>query len=155
MRRRVTVASALLGNPELILLDEPTSGLDPVQAQHLREVIGALRGRKTVLISSHNLLELETLCDHVVFVDHGRCVRAGPMTTITGADREVRVQLSPPFPHERGEWVELRLERDDPRSLEQATTTLLQKLIAEGALIREVRRGESLERKYLSETANP
>ncbi len=155
MRRRVTVASALLGDPELILLDEPTSGLDPVQAQHLRDVLGALRGRKTVLISSHNLLELETLCDHVVFVDHGRCVRAGPMTAITGADREVRIQLCPPFPEGRPEWVQLRLERDDPRSLEGATTALLQELIAEGALIREVRRGESLERKYLSETASP
>ncbi|MFN7145806.1 MAG: ABC transporter ATP-binding protein [Myxococcota bacterium] len=148
MRRRVTVASALLGNPELVLLDEPTSGLDPTQAKHLRDRIAAEQGRRTVLVSSHNLAELEQICDWVVFIDKGRCTRAGPMAALTGKDREVYVRLAAPFPPGRGEVVTLRV--DDGVAVEDATSDLLRVLLAEGARIVEVRRGESLERRYFS-----
>jgi ABC-type multidrug transport system ATPase subunit len=148
MRRRVTVGSALLGDPELVLLDEPTSGLDPSQARHLRERLAAERGRRTVLISSHNLAELEALCDHAIFIDHGRCTRAGPMTTLTGRDREVRILLAPPFPV--GRAAEVLLRAPDGVAIEDATTTALRTLLDEGARIVEVRRGESLERRYFA-----
>lgn len=151
MRRRLTVASALLGEPELVLLDEPTSGLDPLQAWQLRERIAAERGRRTVVISSHNLLELEALCDHVIFVEKGRCLRAGSMQAVTGRDREARVRLDAPYPPGRGEWVDLRLSPEDPRSLGRATSDLLAVLLAEGALVAEVRRGDSLERRYFAD----
>lgn len=147
MRRRVTVASALLGSPTFVLLDEPTSGLDPAQARHLRERIARERGRRTVLISSHNLAELESLCDHVVFIDHGRCTGAGSMATITGADREVCVTLAHPLPPGREARIVLRVAPG--RRIEEATSELLGALLAEGALIAEVRRGESLERRFL------
>ncbi|MFZ5479846.1 MAG: ABC transporter ATP-binding protein [Myxococcota bacterium] len=147
MRRRLTVASALLGEPELIMLDEPTSGLDPAQARHLRDRIAGLRGRATVLVSSHNLAELETLCDHVVFIDKGRCTRAGPLATVTGRDREVHVRLAPPLPPGREEVVTLRVAEGE--NVEAATTRLLGELLGEGALIAEVRRGSSLERSFL------
>ena len=149
MRRRLTVASALLGDPELVLLDEPTSGLDPLQAFQLRERIAAERGRRTVLVSSHNLLELEALCDHVIFMDAGRCLRAGSMSRLTGRDREIRIRLEAPFPEGRAEWVVLGLEPGDTGGLGRATTALLSTLIAEGAVIAEVRRGDSLERRFL------
>ncbi|MCK6529575.1 ABC transporter ATP-binding protein [Myxococcota bacterium] len=149
MRRRLTVAAALLGDPELVILDEPTSGLDPVQAAHLRQRIAAERGRRTVLLSSHNLAEVESLCDHVVMVEAGRCPRQGPLRQVTGADRDVRVRLVPPFPAGRAEVVRLRLAVDDPRCLERATTELLAELLAEGATIAEVHQGDSLERRFL------
>lgn len=147
MRRRVTVASALLGNPDLVLLDEPTSGLDPAQARHLRDRIARERGRRTVLVSSHNLAELESLCDWVIFVNHGRVTNAGPMDVVTGRDREVHVRLAPPFPPGRGDVVTLRVAPGD--AVEVATTELLRALLAEGALVAEVRRGASLERRFL------
>ncbi len=150
MRRRVTVASALLGDPELVMLDEPTSGLDPAQAVALREVIARERGRRTVLVSSHNLLEMEALCDHVVFIDGGRCVGQGAMTRITLRDREVRIRLAPPLPPGRSQAVVLTLTPEDPRSLEEATSQLLSELLSEGALIAEVRQGETLENRYLA-----
>jgi ABC-type multidrug transport system ATPase subunit len=151
MRRRLAVASAMLGSPELVLLDEPTSGLDPAQARLLRSHLVAGRGRRTVLVSSHHLAELEEVCDHVVFIEAGRCTREGPMSSITGRDREVRIHLAQPFPPGRGEVVRVCLPPEDPRSMEEATTQALAELIAEGARISEVRRGDSLERAFLGE----
>lgn len=154
MRRRVTVASALIGNPAFVLLDEPTSGLDPVQARHLRDALARLRGKTTVLISSHNLAELESLCDRVVVIDHGRCVREGEMAVVTGADREVTITLAPPFPKGIETPVVLRLDPTDPRSLPQATSELLTELLASGAQVQEVRQGSSLEARVLADTAD-
>lgn len=145
MRRRVTVASALLGDPELVLLDEPTSGLDPGQARFLREGIAAHRGRRSVLVSSHNLAELEALCDHVVFIEAGRCRQAGPMAAVTGRNRRARIRLAPPLPPGRSELVEV--EAQDGR-LEEATTAALRSLLAEGAVVAEVHQGDSLERAW-------
>lgn len=153
MRRRVTVASALLGDPAFVLLDEPTSGLDPAQARSLRDHLATQRGRRTLLVSSHNLAEVESLCDHVVFIEGGRCTRSGPMWEITGRDREVHVILAPPFPPNRGERVVLHLAPTDPRAVEDATSDLLRTLLAEGARIAEVRRGDTLENRYLGGAA--
>ncbi len=161
MRRRVTVASALVGDPAFVLLDEPTSGLDPAQARHLRESLASLRGRTTVLVSSHNLAELESLCDRVVVIDHGRCVREGEMAAVTGADREVTITLAPPFPvgvafvDGRPGTVLLRLVADDPRSLPEATSARLAELLAVGARVVEVRQGSSLEARVLADTSGP
>src|SRR5690606_33106172 len=79
MRRRVAIAQALLGQPELVLLDEPTSGLDPELVVRMRDVFASHRRKRTLVVSSHNLLELEALCDHVVFIERGRCTRTGSM----------------------------------------------------------------------------
>jgi len=152
MRRRVTVASALLGEPAFVLLDEPTSGLDPAQAHHLRQVLDGLRGKTTVLISSHNVAELESLCDRVVVIDRGRCVREGAMSTVTGADREVTITLAQPLPVGISASVVLRLAADDPRSLPEATSEKLAELLAAGARIHEVRAGSSLEARVLADT---
>lgn len=84
MRRRAAIATALVGEPPLIVLDEPTAGLDPVQARSLREALLARRGAGTLVISSHNLDELERICDHVVMIDAGRCVAEGPIAEVTG-----------------------------------------------------------------------
>ncbi|MCK6533371.1 MAG: ABC transporter ATP-binding protein [Polyangiaceae bacterium] len=83
MRRRVAIAQALLGSPKLVLLDEPTSGLDPELVLRMRDVFASHRGKRTLVVSSHNLLELEALCDHVVFIHGGRCTRAGTMAEVT------------------------------------------------------------------------
>jgi ABC-2 type transport system ATP-binding protein len=93
MRRRFSVAQAMLGEPELILLDEPTSGLDPELVVEIRKLIVGLRGKSTVLVSSHILSELESMCDHAIFLEQGACVRQGPMKTITGRDSIVRYTI--------------------------------------------------------------
>src|SRR5690606_35874431 len=93
MRRRVSIAQALLGKPELVLLDEPTSGLDPELVVRMREVFASHRGKRTLIVSSHNLLELEALCDHVVFIERGRCARAGSMADVTEQGLVMRYEL--------------------------------------------------------------
>jgi len=71
MKKRVAIAQALMGEPELVLLDEPTAGLDPENARNIRQQVTALAGETTFLISSHNLEELERLCGQVLHLDHG------------------------------------------------------------------------------------
>lgn len=76
-RQRVGVADAILANPRIIILDEPTIGLDPHQVIMMRELIGSLRGKMTVIISSHILAEIELICDRVIIVNQGHLVAHG------------------------------------------------------------------------------
>ena len=83
MRTRVRVAQCFLGNPELVLLDEPLNGLDPLEADRLRRFLRARAGKQTIVISSHNLHDVEQLCTHVAFVENGKVVRMDTMSALT------------------------------------------------------------------------
>ncbi|MBS2027421.1 MAG: ABC transporter ATP-binding protein [Deltaproteobacteria bacterium] len=103
MARRVGLVQAmLLASPEVMLLDEPTSGLDPKSAAQVRAFIKQVHGdasaKRTVVISSHNLGELEELCDAAAILDRGRVVVAGTMAEITSQAEEVRFLLRDPPP---------------------------------------------------------
>ncbi|GAA4952090.1 ABC transporter ATP-binding protein [Actinoplanes utahensis] len=88
MRQRLAVATALLGEPNVLVLDEPANGLDPPGMGWLRELMRAhTAGGGTVLISSHLLAELEQVVDDVVIIGQGRILAAGPMTELSGASR--------------------------------------------------------------------
>ena len=78
-RKRVGMADALLGRPELIVLDEPTSGLDPNQVRSVRKLIRELAGDHTMLISSHILSEIEMTCDRIVILHEGRLLASGAL----------------------------------------------------------------------------
>lgn len=86
-RQRVGLAAAMLHEPELLVLDEPTVGLDPIQVQEFRALLQRLKGRHTVLISSHILSEVEMLCDRVVIVNRGRVIAAGAPDDLRGSTR--------------------------------------------------------------------
>lgn len=76
-KQRVGLAHALVHDPEVLILDEPTEGLDPNQIVQIRELIKSLKGKHTILFSSHILSEVESVCDQIVIVDHGRVVEQG------------------------------------------------------------------------------
>lgn len=73
-RQRVGIAQALLGSPEVIILDEPTVGLDPIQIIEIRDLIKELGQSHTVIFSSHILSEVQTICDRIIMIAHGRLV---------------------------------------------------------------------------------
>jgi len=85
MRQRLALAAAMLGDPELLLLDEPLDGLDPAGQHVFRGRLRALADEgKTVVISSHDLADVEALADYVVVVDKGKLVSQGPLEELLG-----------------------------------------------------------------------
>ena len=94
MRMRVRLAQCFLGSPEVVLLDEPLNGLDPVEADRIRRFLRERRGRQTIVISSHNLHDVETLCTHVAFVEKGRVARTSTLEAITRATNRVTYVLA-------------------------------------------------------------
>ncbi len=76
-RQRVGIAEAILAEPPVIIMDEPTIGLDPHQILIVRDLIASLRGRMSVIISSHILPEIEMTCDRVLIINQGRVVAQG------------------------------------------------------------------------------
>ena len=78
MQQRVGLAQALINNPDLLILDEPTSGLDPLGRMKVREIIQRLKNEgKTVFFSSHELGEVETVCDRVAIINQGELMEEG------------------------------------------------------------------------------
>lgn len=94
MRKRLMSAQAFLGDPEIVLLDEPLNGLDPVEADRLRSFILARRGRQTIVISSHDLGDVERLCTHVAFVEAGRVVKMTTLRSLTSESGRVVYELA-------------------------------------------------------------
>ena len=103
MRKRAMVAQCFVGRPEVVLLDEPLNGLDPVEADRLRRFILSQRGRQTIVISSHNLEDIERLCTHVAFIDKGRVTRMDSVASITHATDRIAFTLT----HEPGDMAAL------------------------------------------------
>lgn len=78
MQRRINIAAALVHDPEVIFMDEPTVGVDPISRSAIWEIIQSLKRRgKTIVLTTHDMEEAETLSDHVVIVDHGKVVAEG------------------------------------------------------------------------------
>ncbi|MEV6392227.1 ATP-binding cassette domain-containing protein [Nocardia xishanensis] len=106
-RMRAEVAAALLHSPELVILDEPTIGLDVLSKQRLREFLRAERADRgtTLLLTTHDMGDIERLCDRVLVVDHGRLVYDGSLAGLgatVGARRVLVVDLAEPTPDLRG-----------------------------------------------------
>jgi ABC-2 type transport system ATP-binding protein len=92
MRQRLGLATALLGDPAVLILDEPANGLDPQGIRWLRDFLrGAAAEGRTVLVSSHVLAEVEQTVDDVVVIHRGRLVKEGPVASLT-TGRGVRVR---------------------------------------------------------------
>ena len=184
MIKRLGVAQAFLGHPEVILLDEPTTGLDPANARQVRDLIKQLQERATILVSSHNLAEIQELCGHVAILDHGRLVLAGSVDEITRSNRECQLGLSRPL--QDGELQRLSAIRG-MRSIEPISAptghanhstpsaeylvkldlsaegvdqdaviaTLLKTLLDMGITPRRLAEGHSLETQFLEVTGHP
>ena len=88
MKQRLSLASALLGSPEVLVLDEPANGLDPAGIAWLRGFIKSQAEKgTTVFVSSHQLAELEAIVDDVIIINKGKVVAAGSVAEVTGGER--------------------------------------------------------------------
>ncbi len=94
MKQRLGIAAALLGDPALLILDEPANGLDPQGVHEMRGLVGSLaHSGRTVLVSSHDLSELEQLCDWLVMIEAGRSRYQGPASEfLYGTDNGLGVR---------------------------------------------------------------
>ncbi len=98
MRQRLGLAAALLGDPSVLILDEPANGLDPAGITWVRQMLRYLTGQgKTVLVSSHQLAEMEHTADNIVIIDKGRLIRAGKLADILATTTSV-VRVRTPRP---------------------------------------------------------
>lgn len=77
-KQRVSLAHALMHNPEILILDEPTSGLDPNQVEDVRNIIREIGKTRTVIVSTHILSEVETICSRVIIISGGKVVADSP-----------------------------------------------------------------------------
>ncbi len=157
--QRVGLAQALLAERRVVVFDEPTHGLDPVWTARFRDLVGGLRApNRAMLIASHNLDELERLCDRVAIVDHGRLQRVVEVrgAAVAGGVRRWRVTVAAgleallaavPSAVRDGEAIECDLDLP-------ALNRALAAAIAQGALITGVTAAESsLEQAFRSAVA--
>jgi ABC-type multidrug transport system ATPase subunit len=172
MYKRMAIAQALIGSSKILLLDEPTAGLDPAQARNIRELVRGLRGKQTVVVSSHNLDEIGNLCDHVVILDKGKVVSAENMSDFTQQTAKITFFLDavagdtvlqallalPPITDARlssdGKKVSCIIdsaEVDNP----QIVTGVVGVLSDNGLSFTEIKKGSTLEERFLDVTGRP
>jgi ABC-type multidrug transport system ATPase subunit len=94
MHKRVGIAQAFIGAPQVVILDEPTAGLDPHAAREIRALLRQIQGERTVIVSSHNLGEIEDLCHEVAILDGGRLVRQDSIAGVLGGAELIVFRLS-------------------------------------------------------------
>lgn len=97
MRQRLGIAQTLLHQPELIVLDEPTTGLDPQGIIDMRNLILRLKNeqKKTIILSSHNLSEVELICNRMVIIHRGKSIVEGQVTELLNEEEQIiRIQTA-------------------------------------------------------------
>ncbi|MBA3542059.1 MAG: ABC transporter ATP-binding protein [Deltaproteobacteria bacterium] len=174
MTKRLGIAQAFMGKPEVIVLDEPTAGLDPVNAAGVRNLIKDIKDKATatLIISSHNLAEIQEMCAAVAILNNGKLVECRSVKELTQSTGVVRLtfgrKLSDPdlatlkgqpgvvsvkvdTQHEY--HVETKLENG--QSMDALIGQLVGDLAKLGLVPRSVKEGASLEEKFLEATSKP
>lgn len=159
-RKRIMLAQALIGQPELILMDEPTSGLDPVAATEVRNLLRELGNQYSVIISSHNLSEIEDICSDIAILNKGKLIIHTSLSELKRSSQCFSLKLDKPSAVPLSELLQgiseiSRIENDnkDMRSwliffttgtVEQLQIKILSKLGEKGIAISEFKKGKAL-----------
>jgi ABC-2 type transport system ATP-binding protein len=173
MTKRLGIAQAFMGKPEVIVLDEPTAGLDPVNAAAVRTLIKDIKkkGTGTLLISSHNMAEIQELCDAVAILNNGKLVECKSVRELTAHTGVVRMTFGRPLTDAERTMLNgmdgvgtVTVDAENEYSIElklgagQTTDQLVGSLVSElakrGVIPRSVKEGASLEEKFLEATRN-
>ena len=157
MMQRLGVAAALMTKPDLVILDEPTSGMDPPGIQEMRALIRSLAADDgvTVVLASHQLLEVQRVCDRVAILNKGKLVREGAVSELTAVGERLRLSVGTPdrvlaFLGARGSQEGEAVLADVPRA---EGPNLIRALVEAGIDIHEARWiGTDLESIFFTET---
>ncbi len=173
MAKRTGLAQAFIGEPEVVLLDEPTAGLDPFAAKQIRDLIASMRGERTVVVSSHNLAEIQDICTDVALIHQGQIIKHGDIESFTEKDNQLRVQIRggvPPvsffqeietsggvrnveYEPNLG-WMTVNLLSDAPPA-DEVIKMIVGKVFDLGLSLGEIQRGTSLEDVFMQLTGHP
>ena len=131
MRQRLALAAALLGDPELLFLDEPLDGLDPAGQVQIKASLRSLASDgRTIVVSSHNLSDVEAMADEVIVINHGRLVTQSSLQEILGEQTDAHL-----------------VELDDPvRAVEVLAAAGIPASIADGRVLAEAENGSDVSR---------
>lgn len=165
MGKRLGVAQSILAHPEIVLLDEPTAGLDPANARQIRTLMRELGKNSLVIVSSHNLLELQDLIDEVGVIVNGELVASGTVEEVTRRERRFEIifdsEVTPEIVVELKKLSQVNqvdydsfqmtvgLDADHEDGLNGALSQLFLFLVEQGMPPHEIREGASLEQAYL------
>ncbi len=164
MRQRLGIAAALLKDPELLILDEPANGLDPAGIKEVRELVRRLGGEgRTVFVSSHQLAEVQQMCDRVAILSRGRSVAEGPVAEVLSRGREEALivkldDLRAGASALRSAGIDAKIEGDHVRARLPATqaSRVTEILASQGLYLSELRpESVSLEDVFLELTREP
>ncbi|BAI81000.1 ABC transporter, ATP-binding protein [Deferribacter desulfuricans SSM1] len=97
-KQRVGLAQAILGNPEILILDEPTTGLDPNQIIEIRNLIKELGKKKTVILSTHIMQEVEQTCERVIIINKGNIVADDRLDNLKGKNERIIIEVDKNLP---------------------------------------------------------
>lgn len=125
LRRRVDLARCLVNDPEILILDEPTSGLDPVSSHKLITFLQSLKGKKTMLISTHLLHEAEKLCDQVGIIEKGSIIVNQRKDELKHSFREKKkfnIVFSTKHPEKYEQYGDVTKNEDTTYTLELSTS---------------------------------
>jgi ABC-2 type transport system ATP-binding protein len=170
MAKRLGIAQAFLGKPEVTILDEPTAGLDPVNARNIRELIREFPRSGTLIVSSHDLNEIQEMCSHVAILDKGHLVECKTVKEITQASRKVRMTFAKELSKDNIQAIQkvngvksvssdesgaYMIEIDpSSRKTDEISAEVVGKLAANGVIPKSVSEGETLESRFLAVTGN-
>jgi ABC-2 type transport system ATP-binding protein len=160
MKQRLGIAAAMLTNPDLVILDEPANGLDPHGIAEIRALTRRLADEygKTVFLSSHQLGEVEQVCDRVAIINQGELIREGIVSDLVSTKAQFRIRATPPeqlLAVTNGRWTSA-LQPDDSLLVDvryEDMPVLVEKLVQNNIKVYEVfPQRQSLEDYFLSVT---
>ncbi len=159
-RKRVMLAQSLIGKPNLILMDEPTSGLDPVAATEVRGILRQLGTEYSVVISSHNLTEIEDICNDIVILNKGKLVTHNKLSELTQSSQCFSLRLEQPVETGINEFLiniqginKIEKDNSDAKSYlihyhdipaEQLQIRILSQLSEQNISVAELKKGKAL-----------
>lgn len=154
MRQRLGIARALLNKPNILILDEPTNGLDPEGIKDLRVLLKRLASDGMgILISSHNLAELESFCNKVCIIDNGKIIESSEVTTLKNNENIVVFKVSDTTSIDIKDIFDVNKTSFKVSASKEDVAKIIKKLVKDGIDIYEVKNEElTLEEAFLKKT---